>query len=108
MTKIYTVKSNARRDAKKLGFDVSVVVACEGGWTIAEPAKDRKKPEGAHKLTALANALAGGWTPLPSLMSDLGWQAHTIRGAISTLAKKQGLKIERQRDSGVTSYRIAA
>lgn len=108
--KVYTVKSNARRDAKKRGLDVSVVVACEGGWCIREAvkAKAQNRSPADRKIGKLVGALSAGWVPISDLMSDLGWQAHSVRGAMSTIAKKQGITIERKRDSGVTSYRVAA
>lgn len=107
MSKVYSVKSNARRDAKKRGLDVGVVIACKGGWTIAMPAKAAKKPRAAGQKVKLVSAIKNGWAPLPALMSELGWQAHTVRGAISTIAKAEGFKIERRREDGVTSYRVA-
>lgn len=57
-------------------------------------------------METLIQKLSAGWVSMPDLMSDLNWQAHTVRGAISTVAKKRGLKIERQRVDGVTSYRV--
>lgn len=51
-------------------------------------------------------SMLADWTPAAELMAATGWQAHTLRGALSTQAKKRGLAIERQRIDGVTSYRI--
>ena len=48
------------------------------------------------------------WMPLSYLMSAMEWQAHTVRGALSTAAKARGITIERRRVEGVTSYRVAA
>jgi hypothetical protein len=47
------------------------------------------------------------WTPISELMAAMGWQAHTVRGALSTAAKALGITVERQRVEGVTSYRVA-
>lgn len=59
------------------------------------------------KTETLIALLSDGWCAVPALTSKFGWQPHTLRGAISTLAKKHGLKIERDRIDGITSYRIA-
>jgi hypothetical protein len=135
MSRVYTVKSNARRDAKKLGLDPEMVKAVSGGFVIdypdtkiekltrpkkppAEkktkaprapkapkaPTAPRVKREGQAKGDMLLSMLAD-WMPLPDLMKALGWQAHTVRGALSTAAKAKSLKIERRRVGGVTSYR---
>lgn len=145
MSRVYTVKSNARRDAKKLGLNPDLVKEVKGGWAIdypdapgakaakpktakikavakakvpkaakpksVKPPKPVKQPrakrEGDPKRDRLIAMLAD-WTPISELMSAMGWQAHTVRGALSTAAKKLGITIERQRIEGVTSYRVAA
>lgn len=140
MSRVYTVKSNARRDCRKLGLNPDLVKAVTGGWAIeypdvpgakaakpakaakakkspkvAKPKKERpqkpaKKPrakrEGDPKKDRLVSMLAG-WTPISELMDALDWQAHTVRGALSTAAKARGIEIERRRVDGVTSYRVA-
>lgn len=57
------------------------------------------------KAETLLSMLAD-WAPAKDLETQLGWKAHTLRGAISTLAKKRGIEIERSRENGVTSYRV--
>jgi hypothetical protein len=149
MSRIYSVKSNARRDCRKLGLSPDLVIAKGSGWVIdypdapveksakpekpakaakppkapkvkaerkakaAKPPKAAKAPrtpsqprEGEPKRDRLISMLAD-WTPLTDLMSAMGWQAHTVRGALSTAAKTRGVKIERQRVEGVSSYRVA-
>ena len=130
MSRVYTVKSNARRDCRKLGLDPDLVKAVKGGFVIdypdtkieklirpgkAKPTKKTKAPkaarpprakrEGDPKKDRLISMLAD-WTSLEYLMAHLGWQAHTVRGTLSTAAKARGITIERQRVDGVTSYRI--
>lgn len=141
MSRVYTVKSNARRDAKKLGLDPELVKAVVGGFVIDYPdakiekligpkkskaekkarppkaakaprapkrAKQPRKPrEGESKRDRLVAMLAD-WTPVTDLMAAMGWQAHTVRGALSTAAKNLRIKIERKREDGVSSYRVAA
>lgn len=131
MSRVYTVKSNARRDARKLGLDPELVKAVANGFVIDYPdtkieklirpkkakaekkakapkaaRKPRGKREGDLKKDRLIAMLAD-WTSIDYLMAHLDWQAHTVRGAISTAAKARGISIERQRVDGVTSYRVA-
>lgn len=98
--KVYSVKSNARRDARKRGLDPNLVVAVPGGFVIGEP-----KAAGESKTKILGEMLAAGGQTRERLEGALGWQAHTVRGAISALAKSAGLVVERRRVDGVTSYR---
>lgn len=135
MSRVYTVKSNARRDARKLGLDPELVKAVVGGFVIdypdtkieklirpkkagaAKPAKTDREPkaakavpvkrEGEPKRDRLVAMLAD-WTPISELMAALGWQAHTVRGALSTAAKERGIEIGRRREGGVTSYRVVS
>jgi hypothetical protein len=145
MSRIYTVKSNARRDCRKLGLNPDLVKEVRGGWAIdypdapgtkaAKPVKAKAAPkaaktpkaakaakaqrapkatktrrakrEGEPKRDRLISMLAD-WTPLSELMSAMRWQAHTVRGALSTAAKARGITIERKRDAGITSYRVTA
>lgn len=51
--------------------------------------------------------LRADWQSVPVLLDKTGWKSHTLRGFLSIAAKKHKLAIERKRDSGVTSYRIA-
>jgi hypothetical protein len=149
MSRIYTVKSNARRDCRKLGLNPDLVKEVAGGWAIdypdppgtkaAKPAKvakakaepkaakpkrekapkaakaprppkaakePRAKREGDPKKDRLIAMLAD-WTTLSDLMAAMEWQAHTVRGALSTAAKARGITVERRRVEGVTSYRVA-
>jgi hypothetical protein len=150
MTRVYTVKSNARRDCRKLGLSPDLVKEATGGWVIdypdvpeskaakpakaakvkaapkvkapktkverkakpktPKPAKAAKKPrakrEGEPKRDRLVVMLAD-WTPVTDLMKAMGWQAHTVRGALSTAAKNLKIKIERKRVDGVSNYRVA-
>jgi hypothetical protein len=57
------------------------------------------------KRNILLAKLNSGWVSLADLMSVTGWQAHTVRGAISTLMKKGALNVERKRENGTTFYR---
>lgn len=58
------------------------------------------------KTEGLTEALKAGWCSAQSLAAANGWTNNTLRGAISALAKKTGLKVERERREGVTFYRL--
>lgn len=74
--------------------------------------KTAKRESGADKNATLMAMLKKGAT-VDDLTKALGWLPHTLRARISRLHKPkskggEGLKIERERVDGVTSYRIAA
>ncbi len=50
---------------------------------------------------------APGGASLSQLMSATGWQAHTLRAALTGL-RKSGLSIERRRDRDATIYRVSS
>jgi hypothetical protein len=58
------------------------------------------------KNDTLLARLQDGWASMSDLVAITGWQAHTLRAAISRLAKRPGIKIERHRENDVTSYRV--
>jgi hypothetical protein len=60
-----------------------------------------------NKREELIANLQSGWMPVATPMTVLNWKHTTVRGAISDIGRKRGLKVERQRVDGVTSYRIA-
>ena len=125
MIKTYSIASNARRDARKLGLDPSTVRAADGGFVIGqlvdaemtEAAVEPEKPaeveldpapsaEGGSKTALLIAALSSDWRSADDLKTFFGWQAHTLRGAISTVAKKHSRKVERRREGKTTLYRF--
>lgn len=78
--------------------------------------KSKAKPKGqtgSDKNATLLKMLAGKGSTVEALTKALDWLPHTLRARISRLGKPkskggEGLKIERQRTDGVTSYRIAS
>ena len=44
---------------------------------------------------------------LADIMKAVAWQAHSVRGYLSTAAKKQRIKIESVKNAGERAYRIA-
>jgi hypothetical protein len=65
----------------------------------------RAESKGAKIIDLLGKAKGA---TLAELMEATGWQAHSIRGFLSTAAKKQSLTIESTKsESGLRTYRIA-
>jgi hypothetical protein len=62
----------------------------------AEPAPEPKKDRAPSKKDRLVEFLRreNGAT-IEELMAEFGWQAHTVRGAISIAAKRLGVTAER-------------
>lgn len=59
------------------------------------------------KTATLFQKLADGWCDAPSLCAEFGWKPHTLRAAVSGLVLPSNGTIERRRENGVTSYRVA-
>ena len=60
------------------------------------------------KRDGLIEKINNDWTSISDLMVVTGWKSHTIRGALSTAAKRGNVKIERKREAGVTFYRAVS
>ncbi len=64
------------------------------------------KPGKIDKITAMLRRPNGA--SIGDLTKVTAWQAHSVRGAISsTLRKKQGLNVTSEKSGGVRLYRIA-
>jgi Protein of unknown function (DUF3489) len=82
--------------------------------TKAKPARKAKGKKAApanaaragSKKEQLLTMLKNGAT-VEELTKGLGWLPHTLRAAISSL-NKAGMKVERERAEGITSYKISA
>ncbi len=85
-----------------------------------EPKPNKKAAKPAHaKKTATPRADSKGskilvligrpkGATLAEIMEATDWQAHSVRGFLSTASKKRGLKIESTRtEAGERTYRIA-
>ena len=65
----------------------------------------RTQSKGAQILEMIGRAKGA---TLAEIMAAAGWQAHSVRGFISTAGKKHGVKIESlKNESGDRVYRIA-
>jgi hypothetical protein len=68
-------------------------------------ATPRPESKGAKILEMIARAKGA---TLAEIMKATDWQAHSVRGFISTAAKKHGVKIESSKnDVGDRAYKIA-
>jgi hypothetical protein len=78
------------------------------GQTITPSAPTAKLPTG--KLGALVALLqTGSGTTIEAMMEATGWQAHSVRGAISgSLKKKLGFEILSEKTGAGRVYRIAS
>jgi uncharacterized protein DUF3489 len=70
-----------------------------------KPAAPRVESKGAQILDMIARAKGA---TLAEIMKATDWQAHSVRGFISTAAKKHDVKIESAKsDAGERTYKIA-
>jgi hypothetical protein len=83
------------------------------GKSAAKAAKAEKSTAGFHEGSKTAQVVAmlqgkNGAT-LAEITEKMGWQKHTVRGLISTLGSKHGLKIDssRREDGAARVYSIA-
>ena len=89
--------TNPKKEAKA-GKRAKPAQAKEGNTPRAES-------KGAKILEMIGRAKGA---TLAEIMKATEWQAHSVRGFISTAGKKQGIKIESAKsDSGERTYRIA-
>lgn len=130
-TKFYTLKTNARRAARKAGLDPNSVTETTYGWivppaveveapatpmpveTVAVPQEPVERPTSTvGSKTARLLLLLGepGGATVARLTAELGWLKHTLRARLSGIAKSPengglGVKLERTRSNGETTYR---
>jgi hypothetical protein len=72
----------------------------------AKPAK-KEQAAGGKKAEVIAMMQRKGGAALPEIMAATGWQKHTIRGFVSVLGSKHGMKLESTKnDAGERVYRI--
>ncbi|WP_063685575.1 DUF3489 domain-containing protein [Bradyrhizobium stylosanthis] len=72
--------------------------------TLAK-ASQAKGPRAGSKSAMLLDLLSGKGSTVEKMCEALGWQAHTLRAALTRLPN--GAKAERSREDGVTSYKLA-
>jgi hypothetical protein len=88
--------------AAKAGAKASNKAANPAAKKAAAP---RAESKGAKILEMIARAKGA---TLAEIMKATDWQAHSVRGFISTAGKKHGVKIESAKnDAGERNYKIA-
>ena len=73
------------------------------------PSPTLSNPGPASKIdTLIALVRARGGASIEEIMAATGWQAHSVRGAISgQVRKKLGLEVASDKVDGLRRYRIA-
>ena len=95
--------ARAKTGAKKAKPAAAKRAAGKNASKTKPTAKARKESKSSIILSMIAKG-----TTLVALMTATAWQAHSVRGFLSTAAKKHGLKIESMRNKdGERVYRIA-
>lgn len=102
-----------RKAAAKGKPKAKAKTAAKAGKKAATKARNGnggRLPKGDSKLAQLTSMLLNAkGVSLAQLQEKLGWQAHSVRGAIANLKNKQGMKIESERhEKRGRVYRIAA
>jgi hypothetical protein len=80
----------------------------QGHKKAAKPARDASAPRAESKGAKILELIGrpNGAT-LAEIMKATDWQAHSVRGFLSTAGKKRGLKIESEKnDAGERVYQI--
>lgn len=73
---------------------------------IAQPAAAKARTSKIDQVVALLRRPQGA--TIEAMIAATGWQAHTVRGAMSgALKKKAGLTITSEKVDGGRTYRIA-
>jgi hypothetical protein len=92
-------RSRAKGPRKETRADTKPVVAATSATNDAPASK---------KAEIIARLRRAKGVSLPEIQKLTGWQKHTIRGFVSVLGSKSGLKIISTRnDAGERTYRVA-
>jgi hypothetical protein len=107
-----TRKSRKTATVKKPGTKIVPKNERHAGGTRQHDNVPPAKPYGVTPSSKLATVIAmllqAGGTTIAELSKATGWQAHSVRGALSgALKKKLGLTIVSEKTDGVRNYRIA-
>jgi len=97
-------KSAATNKAAKPGKEAKATKKAANLPTTKEASAPRAESKGAKILQLIAR---DGGATLAEIMKATDWQAHSVRGFLSTAGKKRGLKIDSTKnDDGARTYTI--
>ena len=91
---------------KKAGKTKAPKPTPKGKATKGKKAAAGTPREGTHKAQVIAMLQRKGGATLDEIMNTTGWQKHTVRGFISILGSKGGMKIAstRRESDGARVY----
>ena len=93
--------------AKKRTGTANVSKLARGKSKKPSPAAD-EAPKGVGKVDQIRDLLdRPEGANIDALTTATGWQAHSVRAALTGL-RKRGIDVQRDKQDGVTRYRIAA
>ncbi|UEM11943.1 DUF3489 domain-containing protein [Bradyrhizobium barranii subsp. barranii] len=98
-------KPAAKKAPAKKRVAKTAVAKRKAGSKTAANADQAKGPRAGSKTAMLLDLLGGKGSTVEKMCEALGWQAHTLRAALTRLPN--GAKAERTREDGVTSYKLA-
>jgi hypothetical protein len=108
----------AKASAKKQAIAKNDAPKARKSGKGAEPKKDARKPAkapkpqagprtGSKRAKVLALLARTNGASLAELMKATGWQAHSVRGFLSTASRKRGVAIESLKNGkGERVYRV--
>jgi hypothetical protein len=104
-----TIQKKGAPKAKKTATRAKPKKTAKASKKASKPerkaAAPRAESKGAKILEMIARAKGA---TLAEIMKATDWQAHSVRGFISTAAKKHGVRIESiKNDAGKRAYKIA-
>lgn len=98
-----------KKDSKKAAKKTTSKPVEHAARKAPQPPKDRKPRTDTKGAKILAMIQREGGASVAELAKATSWQNHSVRGFVSNLGRKQGLKIETiKRESGEHAYVLAA
>jgi Protein of unknown function (DUF3489) len=97
--------AKAKAAATKKAANAGAKASKKAAKPARKSAAPRAESKGAQILDMIARAKGA---TLAEIMKATDWQAHSVRGFISTVAKKRGVEIESAKnDAGERTYKTA-
>jgi len=103
-----TLADDAKTSARKSRGPSAASSSAKPAALIKAPAKPAPKPSKGKVAELIALLRREGGATIEVMMATTGWQAHSVRGAISGAVKKKlGLTVTTEKSAAGTTYRIA-